>query len=107
MAKKLTPELEQEIRRMHREGKSCRTIADQLGIAHDTVWNHVSHDNISMKLASKPAVGPKSVVNALPMITSQTKITVFKTTIPDHAPVRASTSRGIYKGAELHHRGRV
>lgn len=107
MAKKLTPELEQEIRRMHREGKSCRTIADQLGIAHGSVWNHVSHDNISMKLASKPAVGPKSVVNALPVITSQTKITVLKTTIPDHAPVRASTSRGIYKGAELHYRGRA
>lgn len=107
MTHKLSLEVEQKIRTLHREGKTCRAIADQLGIAHGTVWNHVSHDNISMKLASRPAIGPKSVVNAQPVITSKTKITVFKTTIPDYAPVRASTSRGIYKGAELYHRGRV
>ena len=93
-----------QARALHRQGKTCRAIADEVGISHGAAWNIVSHDNIKIRADVIPA--RCSVKHAVPVITDKTKITIHKTQIPDYAPICATTTKGFYKSNDLDYRGR-
>ena len=103
--KAITEDQKSKARQLHREGKPCRSIADELGLSHGAVWNIVSHDNIKIHRRAAPA--RCNVTNAKPVTSPKTKVTVIETQIPDYAPVCATTTRGTYIGAELSYRGRA
>jgi len=93
-----------QARALHRQGKTCRAIADEVGISHGAAWNIVSHDNMKIRTDAIPA--RCSVKNAAPVVTSKTKVTVHKPQIPDYAPICATTTKGTYRtNGALSYRG--
>lgn len=93
-----------QARALHREGKTCRAIAEIVGISPGAAWNIVSADN--NKVRPDPIPARCSVKNAEPVITSKTKITIHKQEIPDYAPICATTTKGTYRtNGALSYRG--
>ena len=104
--KAITQEQMSQARALHREGKNCRAIAEAIGISHGAVWNIVSADNNQVRRNPFPA--RCNVTKAEPVVTQKTKITIHKQSIPDYAPICATTTRGTYRtNGALSYRGSV
>lgn len=102
----ITSEQKALARKLGREGKSCRAIAKAVGISSTAVWNLIAADNNKLKADEAPV--SKSVKAAKPMVTQQTKITIYQQQIPDYAPICATTTRGTYRtNGALSYRGRA
>lgn len=100
----ITASQKTQARALHREGKTCRAIAEIVGISPGAAWNIVSADN--NKVRPDPIPARCSVKNAEPVITSKTKITIHKQEIPDYAPICATTTKGTYRtNGALSYRG--
>jgi hypothetical protein len=109
--KAITDEQKALIKDLKREGKTCRAISELTGVSHGAIWKLVSAGNAKTQQATqqaKPVKPVQSVVKSEPVVNSQTKITIIPlATVPANAPICAATTRGIYRGNELNHRGRA
>lgn len=103
---KITEQQKTIVRSLSREGKTCRAIADAVGISAAAAWSIVGNSNNKVRADAVPA--RCSVKNAEPLVTSKTKITIIKTEVPEYAPICATTTKGTYStNGALSYRGCV
>ncbi len=100
----ITAEQKAQARALHREGKTCRAIAEIVGISSAAAWNIVTADNNKVRPDAIPA--RCNVKKADPVVNSATKITIYKQEIPAYAPICATTTKGTYRtNGALSYRG--
>lgn len=104
--KHITPEQIKAIMALHKQERSSRSIALELGMARSTVSNIISKNSFTIGGPKAVAREKKQAISktAKPVKVKETIYTSAPFVIPDGAPICNATATGIYRGEELSYR---